>query len=337
MNRIGWGVGAVGLLGLLGAGGAYWSVSAAAEARMARVVETHEVPDVPVPVPLTPEELAELGEARRAELGDTLEEGADPLAGLDVDAIARQRAIARGERLVRVRYVCVECHGRELDGGTMIDDAMVGRVLGPNITSGGRTKDYSFVDWDRAVRHGLLPDGSVSFMPAVDYQLLSDRELSDMIAYIRSVPASDAVVPEPSLGVLGRILMGTGDFLVSAEIIEHDIDHEPMPPDEAPTASFGRHIAGTCTGCHGEDLGGGTIPGAPPDWPAATNLTPHDDGIGSWSKAQFFTTMRTMVRPDGTALQPPMKNMAAYTSQWTDLELEAMWAYLRSLEPVPGH
>ena len=45
--------------------------------------------------------------------------------------------------------------------------------------------------------------------------------------------------------------------------------------------------------------------------------------------------MRESARPDGTALRPPMTQMMPYAKAMTDLEIEALWAYLASLPPQP--
>jgi hypothetical protein len=84
----------------------------------------------------------------------------------------------------------------------MIDDPMIGRLLGPNITGGegGRTADFGPADWDRIVRHGIQPDGHPAFMPSEDFRSMSDQELSDIIAYVRSRPTVDATVPPPAPG-----------------------------------------------------------------------------------------------------------------------------------------
>jgi hypothetical protein len=37
------------------------------------------------------------------------------------------------------------------------------------------------------------------------------------------------------------------------------------------TAEHGKYVAKMCIGCHGLGLAGGKIPGAPPQWPAASN------------------------------------------------------------------
>ena len=97
----------------------------------------------------------------------------------------------RGRHLVTARYGCAECHGANFGGGVMVDAFPLGSLLGPNITTGqgSRTLQYSPADWDRIVRHGVLPDGRPAVMPSIDFVQMSDQELSDIIAYIRSFPA----------------------------------------------------------------------------------------------------------------------------------------------------
>ena len=40
--------------------------------------------------------------------------------------------------------------------------------------------------------------------------------------------------------------------------------------------------------------------------------------------------------PDGTELLEPMNMVVPYTSQMTEVEMEALWAYLQSLPPTPS-
>jgi mono/diheme cytochrome c family protein len=219
----------------------------------------------------------------------------------------------------------------------MIDDPAIGRILGPNLTTGnsGVTAAFQPADWDRIVRHGIKHDGKPALMPSVDFREMSDQELSDIIAFIRSKPAVDREVPPPSLGPIGKVLVATGKLPLSADLIGPESgSHAATPPQAEPTAVFGRHVASTCMGCHREDLGGGPIVGGDPNWPPAANLTRGPGGIGEWSLAQFSTTLREGKRPDGTALRPPMSGMMPYAQKMTDVEMEALWAYLRSLPPV---
>ena len=56
--------------------------------------------------------------------------------------------------------------------------------------------------------------------------------------------------------------------------------------------------------------------------------------LGRYTDADFVRAMRDGVRPDGTALQVPMSTVTAYTRNMTDVEMQALWAYLHMLPPV---
>jgi mono/diheme cytochrome c family protein len=303
---------------ILLAAGAYAWASMTASRRLAETHQVHTV-DFPVPFPLTEAEASTVPEADRAR-------------------VAMERAVARGEHLVQARYACRECHGSNYGGGTMVDAFPIGTILGPNITTGqgSRTVSYTPADWDHIVRHGILPDGRGAAMPSEEFQMMSDQELSDIVAYIRSMPAVDNHVPPPTLGPLGKFLMASGQMVLSVDRIpEHNAPHPVTPPTASTTAEFGKHLSGTCIGCHRENLAGGPIIGGDPAWPPARNLTPHAEGLASWTYENFIQLMRNATRPDGTPIKPPMTLVVPYAERMTDTELEALWAYLRTVPPAP--
>src|SRR5690606_27726288 len=130
------------------------------------------------------------------------------------------------------------------------------------------------------------------------------------------------------LGPLGKFLIATGRIQLSPDVIgEHHAQHRATPPAADTTVEFGEHLAGVCTGCHGPSLAGGPIVGGDPNWPPASNLTPA--GLGDWSYEQFVTALREARRPDGTMLRPPMSGLAPFAERMTDVELRALWMYLR--------
>jgi hypothetical protein len=45
--------------------------------------------------------------------------------------------------------------------------------------------------------------------------------------------------------------------------------------------------------------------------------------------------LRQSQRPDGTALREPMTLVAPFAQQMKDVELQALWAYIQSIPPVP--
>lgn len=273
----------------------------------------------PIPFPLTEEELAEA----RHESGDDV----------DAAALALERAVARGEHLAQVRLGCTDCHAEDMAGGVVVDAPVLWTWIAPNITRGGVTADYEAADWDRIIRHGIRKDGRTATMPAIDYVGLSDREVSDIAAYVWSLPASDREMPQTELGPMGTVLLALGKLPLAAERIDHDAVQAERPPEAEVSVAYGEHVAQTCVGCHGMSLTGGPIHGGDPSWPEAANLTPHDSGLAGWTEDDFVRSMREGVRPDGSAVDPvmPWKTFA----RMTDVELRAAWVYLSSLEPRP--
>jgi mono/diheme cytochrome c family protein len=306
------------ILIVLGLGVYAWASSVASR-KLSRIRPTHAV-DFPIPFPLDEEVI------RR-----------DRLTPEAAESLALSKALERGKHLVQSRYGCVGCHGENFGGGVMIDDPAMGRILGPNLTpgKGSATAGFRAANWDRIVRHAVKPDGKPALMPSQDFQRMSDQELSDIIVFIRSQPPIDRQVPEPALGPVGKLLVATGKFTLFADLIEaDDAPHPKTPPEAAPTVAFGRHVAATCMGCHRPDLGGGPIIGGDPSWPPAANLTPGPGGLGGWTFAQFTTALREGKRPDGTALRPPMSELAPFARKMTEVELQALWNYLRSIPAV---
>jgi mono/diheme cytochrome c family protein len=248
-------------------------------------------------------------------------------------------AIARGDHIVHSLGGCVDCHGENLAGKKMIDDPAFGRVYSLNLTrgKGGASATLSDVDFIRAIRHGIGPNGrALKVMPSSDYDNLSDADLVSVIAYIKSLPAVDNELPPSSVGPLARALMVAGKLpLLNAEQIDHDRRHPATVTAEV-TPAYGSYLASVgCKGCHGPQLAGGPIPGGPPDWPPAANLTPAGN-LKDWSEADFRNLLRTGKRPNGIPVNAvmPWKVMG----KMTDEEIGAIYLYLRSLPPqqTPG-
>jgi hypothetical protein len=67
----------------------------------------------------------------------------------------------------------------------------------------------------------------------------------------------------------------------------------------------------------------------------ARNITSDPDtGIGKWTEDQIFTTIKTMVKPDGKPIMGPMQFMQGTWSQLDEADLHAVAAYIKSLPPV---
>jgi len=256
---------------------------------------------------------------------------------LDFPDSADQAAIERGRHLVDSRYGCAACHGANLAGGVMLDEAPIGRLFGPNLTrgKGSVVEGYDMAEWDRSVRHGVKPSGRASLMPAEDFFRMSDAELLDIVAYARALPPTDNRVDTPSLGPVGKVLLVLGKFPLAARLQEPTRAHAAVPPETSDSSEFGQHLIATCTGCHRQNLAGGPMPFGPPDWPAAANLTSHESGLGTWSYEDFDRALTEGISKDGHALKKPMTDVVAGTRQMLPTERKAIWTYLRSLTSAP--
>ena len=335
-RKLGMAIGVLALLVLTG----FLTASMKASSKLSQHWDTHRL-DIPVPNPLTNDELATLrAERAGSDAGVETDAGAgsDRLSGVVLASLATERAIARGKHLVEGRYGCNGCHGANLAGGVMLDDPAIGSLRGPNLTKGkgGRVAGYTIADWDRIVRHGVKPDGSPAVMPSEDYFAMSDHELSDVVAYIRSLPAVDAEIPTPSFGPVGKVLLALGKFPITAEkVADYRAAHGQRAPDAANTAAFGAHLAATCTGCHRENLAGGPMTFGPPGWPLAANLTRDATGLADWNFEDFEKALTQGIRKGGRALREPMTHVLPGTRAMTDLERKALWTYLGTLKPLP--
>jgi len=131
---------------------------------------------------------------------------------------------------------------------------------------------------------------------------------------------------------LGKVL-DRKDLIVMD--VARRIDHERRPQAvlRAPTADYGRLLARLCTGCHGEQLSGGAIPGAPSSTPIPSNLTPDETGLKAWTYDDFARLLDTGVRKNGKKLDPFMPLEAV--GKLDDVERHAIWAYFQALAPIP--
>lgn len=243
-------------------------------------------------------------------------------------------ALDNGKHVATIRG-CVDCHGGSFEGGIFIEDPVVGLLVATNLTSGtgGIGAEYNDEDWIRAIRHGVRKDGkSVVFMPSHEYNQIDRKDLADLVAYIKSVPPADNELPETKIGLPFRAMYFIGGeiHLFPARLIDHSLPI-PEPVKNKLPVELGEYLAATCTGCHGAGFWGGTIPGVPPIWPAATNLT-SGGPLNSYSTNDFIQTMRTGTTPDGRELRNEFMPWGVF-GEMTDDELTGLFAYLQSLPP----
>lgn len=245
---------------------------------------------------------------------------------------ADERALAHG-RYLYVSRGCVDCHGENGTGRLFINDGPM-QVGGANITPapGSAVADYTVQDWVRTIRHGVDPQGRpLMAMPSQDYNRLTDADLGDLIAYLQHLPPDASGGRVLALPAPVRALYGFGVITDAASKIDHMLP--PAKPVEAGiNVEHGAYVANICLSCHGPTLSGGKIPGAPPSWPAAPNLTPGEGtAMTRYPDVESFKRLfQTGMRADGTAVKVmPFDSLR----ELNDTDMQALYLYLQGLPP----
>ena len=248
--------------------------------------------------------------------------------------VSDPQSLARGKYLFESRG-CVDCHGLNGGGRVFVDDGKGLRIAGPNITSGGVTASYRPEDWVRTIRHGVKPGGQpLMVMPSEDYNRFTDQDLASLVAHVRSLPPRHGGAAVVQLPLPVRVLYGFGAIQDAAAKIDHSLPPaQPVPV--AANAQHGAYVANMCIGCHGKHLSGGKIPGGPPDWPPAANITPGaNSAMARYPDVdRFIAMLRSGKRADGTAIKVmPFESLA----KLNDVDVQALYAYLKTVPARPA-
>ena len=264
---------------------------------------------------------------------------APDIAGNPVPILSDAEAIERGRHLADITG-CTSCHTANLSGQVGEDEPGLFLPI-PNLTSGagGVAGDYNDTSWELAVRHGVAADGRalLFLMPSHRYAHFSDADLADLIAFIKSAPPVDNDPGTLSVGFPITLIFGV---LAYDELPIRRIDHNLVggsAPESTMPVAYGEYLlsVGSCQDCHAENLAGnyGQLEG-----PLGPNLT-QGGQLATWSITDFNTAMRTGLTPDGRLLSSDPKTGMPWPTyaHMTDNELQAIWSYLQSLDPLPDN
>lgn len=189
-------------------------------------------------------------------------------------------AVARGKR-VAVLNGCQNCHGQALEGNLFHDDPKLMRAYAPNLSLLlAKGSDAAF---DGAIRHGVGLDGRrLWIMPAGAYKHLSDQEVGDLMAYLRTLKPTGERQPRMGFGPIARVGVLIGKLHSEPDAVRDAGDLKLA--DLGPQHATGRDLARGCIECHGQNLDGrGPMPTA--------NL----DIVASYDPADFERLLRTGV------------------------------------------
>lgn len=196
---------------------------------------------------------------------------------------ADEASIAEGRRLALFRGCFNGCHGPGVAGAEFEDDPWVGRIVAPELTR--VVAAHSNEELERVIRQGVRRNGlSTWVMPSNMFYHLSDQDLVNIIAFLRSLPPGSGPATEVRIGPGWRLDLMQDRYLPMVEEIRRDAPWLTAPQMQGPHAR-GRYLALTvCTECHSMDLAGAPDGSAP-------NLVV----VASYTEPDFVRLMRTGV------------------------------------------
>ncbi len=226
-------------------------------------------------------------------------------------------SIANG-KFIAITRGCNGCHERQLQGQVLDDDPWLGRLVAPNISQ--IIPHYSDTQLARLLRYGVRPNGtSVIITPSSMFYNLTDEDLADLIAYLRTVPPVVNTLPSMQIRILGRWLFLTGKINFEAAIIEK-LGPRISVGKPAPTTAYGNYLVHTtCTECHGTDLHGDKMFGIP-DLIIAKSYTPEN----------FARLMSTGIGNGNRDLGLMSEAAKGRFSYFDATQVAAIYAYLQS-------
>ncbi len=231
-------------------------------------------------------------------------------------------SVALGRRLAAIRG-CPGCHGADLGGQVLVDEPLLGRFSAADLTR--VAAKYTNAELERAIRHGVKSDGhSVLGMPSAMFYDLSDADLGAVIAFLRSQPRVDRMLPMNRIGALGHFGLALGKYIPEAAAIDHEAVRLPASA-RSDQVAYGRYLARTsCTECHGMDLRG------------SPRGTPGLAVAAAYSADDFVRLMRTGVPLSGRQLRLMTEVARDRFANFTAAELAALHAYLKTLGTGTG-
>ncbi|EJF67827.1 gluconate 2-dehydrogenase cytochrome c subunit [Pseudomonas sp. Ag1] len=262
--------------------------------------------------------------------------------------------VKQGEYLARAGD-CVACHtakgGKPFAGGLPMETP-IGTIYSTNITPDKTgLGDYSFEDFDQAVRHGVAKNGSTLYpaMPYPSYARVSESDMQALYAYFMKgvEPVAqvnkDSDIPWP-LSMRWPLAGWRWMFAPKVEDYQAQAGADPV-------ISRGAYLVeglGHCGACHtpraltmqekslSASDGSAFLSGSAPleGWIAKSLRGDHKDGLGSWSEDQLVQFLKTG-RSDRSAVFGGMSDVVVHSMQYmSEEDLTAIARYLKSLPAV---
>ncbi len=242
---------------------------------------------------------------------------------------------------------CASCHAAPgavggaklvLAGGIGLDTPF-GVFHAPNISSDAKhgLGAWSGANFALAMLKGVSPDGAHYYpaFPYTQYARMTDGDVADLWAYMKTLPASVAPSKDHDLALPFTVRRGLGLWKM--------LHLDPLPvtmPSDDPVIERGRYLVegpGHCAACHTpRDMTGGLdltrwMGGAPN--PSGKGRIPAIDaaGLADWSASDIAYALESGFTPDFDSLGGSMADVVENMARLPAADREAIAAYLKTL------
>ncbi|MGC2327744.1 MAG: c-type cytochrome [Candidatus Sulfotelmatobacter sp.] len=213
-----------------------------------------------------------------------------------------------------------------------------GTLVAPNLTPDPETGAGTWSDDQlaRAIREGIGHDGRTLFplMPYPNFRALPDEDVASIVVYLRSLPPVRNPLPTTAIVFPVKYLIRSAPEPLTSPVPAND------PADPVQRGEYLVRISG-CADCHtlakrGQPVerlafAGGFEMQGPFGAVTAANITPDPSGISYYDESLFLQAIKTG-KVGARSLNPIMPwNMLR---NMTDVDLKAIFAYLRTVKPV---
>ncbi len=277
-------------------------------------------------------------------------EGPMPVVTVSSDSAV----IAHGKALVYGPAHCAHCHTpitsiNQVEAGEEVPligghdfSFELGHLFSKNITPDAETGIGNYTDGEiaRALRDGIAKDGHAIF-DMMPFHNMSVSDMNAIISYIRSTTPIKNETKKHEFNFIGDLVRA---FVVKPVGPDREVPQDVYPDS---TIAYGEYLAvsvANCYGCHTErNLKTGAYVGEPfagglkiaseldPSLTVVTpNLTPDPETgrIAEWSEDQFIKRFR-----QGKLIPATIMPWGPF-SRLSDLELKAIYRFLRTVKPV---
>ena len=240
---------------------------------------------------------------------------------------------------------CTSCHGETLAGGLELKSDY-GTFVVPNISPGLATGigSWTTLDLVNAMMLGTSPDGNHYYpaFPFTSYTRMNVQDVMDLKAYMDTLEPVENDVGPHDLNFPWSLRRGIGLWKLLY------LDQGPVLPAgrEDQVYERGRYLVestGHCGECHTpRNLLGGLqtsrwLSGGPnPDGEGSVpNITPHQDGLASWSVADIAYYLESGFTPDFDTVGGSMVKVQEQMALLPDSDRVAIATYLKAIPALP--